>query len=75
MVIEYIENCLMFDHELRTGYYRVASLVVVNALRKLLIIMIQALIPFLICFWSVGFQGWFWYLFFVFVLNIFLYFR
>ena len=71
LVIEYIESRPMYDREFRTGHYHIASLAVVNALRELLIIVMQIVFTSLITFWSIGFQGRFWYLCFAFIFNVF----
>jgi len=71
LVIEYIENRPMYDREFRTGHYHIASLAVVNALRELLIIVMQIVFTTLITFWSIGFQGRLWYLLFAFIFNVF----
>lgn len=71
IVIEFIESRPMYTREFRTGHYRIASLAAVSALREFLLIAIQSFVGMVVCFWSVGFQGNFGYLFAVQVLNVF----
>jgi len=65
IILESIDNRPMLSREMRTGTYCILSFAVVNFLRDILVTLYMGVLYFVPVFWSVGFQGRFWYLFFV----------
>jgi len=71
ITLGYLDRRAMFEQEYRTGHYGIFSYTLVSIIKEIFLIALQCLIFFVIAFWAVGFQGRFWYMLLIYIVNAF----